>query len=97
MGSDAGGHPGPRVRGSTVLPPFGRTVTVEQDPSAALLVRVWLEGGESFRARLTAADTSGGADPDGGVTVAVSSSPGEVVDAVRDWLERFVSDALQGD
>jgi hypothetical protein len=72
-------------------------VTVEQDRSAALLVRVWLEGGESFRARLTAVGTSGAADPDDGVTVAVSSSPGEVVDAVRDWLERFVGDARHAD
>jgi hypothetical protein len=74
-------------------------VTVEQDRSAALLVRVWLEGGGrgSFRARLTAVDTSGASGPDEGVTVAVSSSPGEVVDALRDWLEDFVSDALPGD
>ena len=73
-------------------------MTVEQDRSAALLLRVWLEGdGESFRARLTAVDTSGAADPDESPTVAVSSSPGEVVDAVRDWLERFVGDALHGD
>jgi hypothetical protein len=42
-------------------------------------------------------DTSGASGPDEGVTVAVSSSPGEVVDALRDWLEDFVSDALPGD
>ena len=96
MGCDAG--LGLRVRGSTALPPIGRTVTVEQDRSAALLVRVWLEGGgDSFRARLTAVGTSGAADPDGGVTVAVSASPSEVVDAVRDWLQDFVGDAPQAD
>jgi hypothetical protein len=73
---------------------------MEQDRSAALLVRVrLLEGGAAgpLRARLTAVDTSGASGPDEGVTVAVSSSPGEVVDALRDWLEDFVSDALPGD
>ena len=71
-------------------------MTVEQDRSAALLVRVWLEGGSSFRARVTAVGTSG-ADPDDGGTVAVSASPGEVVDAVREWLQAFVGDAPQAD
>ena len=72
-------------------------MTVEQDRSAALLVRVWLEGGgDAFRARLTAVGTSDG-DPDSGMTVAVSASPGEVVDAVRAWLQAFVGDAPQAD
>ena len=73
-------------------------MTVEQDRSAALLVRVWLEDGvDSFRARLTAVGTSGAADPDAGVTVAVAASPSEVVDAVRDWLQDFLGDAPQAD
>src|SRR5215203_2662334 len=41
----------------------GWTVTLDEDRSASLLVRVWLEGGtDEFRARLTSADTSPGAD-----------------------------------
>jgi hypothetical protein len=66
-------------------------VTVEQERSAALLVRVWTEGGTgAFRARLTAVDTSGAAPAGKEVAVAVAASPGEVVDAVRAWLSSFV-------
>ncbi len=58
------------------------------DRSAALLVRVWLEDGpESFRARVTAVGREAAADD---ATVAVASSPGDVVSAVRAWLEEFV-------
>jgi hypothetical protein len=60
---------------------------VTDDRSAALLVRVWLEDGtDEFRARLTAV---GGAGPDEDVTVAVTSSPSDVLVAVGDWLHRF--------
>jgi hypothetical protein len=69
-------------------------VTLDDDRSAALVIRVWLESGtDQFRGRLTAVDTSstsGGGDE---VTVAVSSSPREVADAVSQWLHDFVRDA----
>lgn len=58
-----------------------------EDRSAALLLRVWLEGGtDQFRARVTAV----GLDTEEDRTVALASSPSEVVDAVGDWLDRFV-------
>jgi hypothetical protein len=66
---------------------------VVDDRSSALLVRVWLEGAGAFRARLT---TLGGAteeSPPDEVTVAVASSPRDVLDAVRDWLDDFIGDA----
>jgi hypothetical protein len=65
-------------------------VNVEQDRSAALLVRVWTEGGGEFRARLTAVDTAGPTSGGEEVTVAVVASPGDVLDAVGSWLEQFV-------
>ncbi len=60
-----------------------------QDPSAALLVRVWLEGPGEFRARLL---TRHGGAPGASaeeVTVAVASSPADVLEAVRAWLDDF--------
>lgn len=73
-------------------------VARDEERSAALLVRVWTEGGGAFRARLTAVDTSAGgpagAAPAGEeVTLTVTASPGEVLDAVRAWLDRFVGAA----
>jgi len=63
-----------------------------RDRSAALLVRVWLEGGpDNFRARLTTGDPASGAEVAGTVTVAVASSPDAVVVAVRAWLDDFVA------
>lgn len=62
------------------------------DRSAALLIRVWFESADAFRARLT---TFAGADdqfPAHEVTVAVASSPGDVLEAVRDWLESSIGD-----
>lgn len=58
-----------------------------QDSSAALLVRVWLEGPGEFRARLLtlSADATGTSAEE--VTVALASSPGGVLDAVRAWLD----------
>jgi hypothetical protein len=56
--------------------------------SAALVVRVWLEGGpDGFRARLTTGD-AGAADA---ITVAVAATPEAVLDAVRAWLDDFVA------
>jgi hypothetical protein len=57
------------------------------DRSAALLVRVWLEdGGDTFRARVTAMGLDGSDDR----TVALASSPDDVTDAVNEWLRKFV-------
>jgi len=63
-------------------------MAVTDDRSAALLIRVWLEDGtEQFRARVTAVGLDASEEDR---TVAVASSPPEVVDAVGDWLDRFV-------
>jgi hypothetical protein len=51
-------------------------------------VRVWLEGEtQQLRARVMAV---GPQTPDGDRTVAVTSSPREVIDAVSRWLEEFL-------
>jgi hypothetical protein len=70
---------------------------VVQDPSAALLVRVWLEGPGEFRARLLTlrADAAGTSAEE--VTVAVASSPEDVLDAVRAWLGDFTRGSGTGD
>ncbi|WP_091544326.1 hypothetical protein [Modestobacter sp. DSM 44400] len=68
-------------------------MTVEHDRSAALLIRVWLEGRtDEFRGRLTSVSTSLG---DGGVerTVAVASLPEAVLEAVGSWLAQFTGGA----
>jgi hypothetical protein len=67
-------------------------VTLDGDRSSALLLRVWLEdeGVEAFRGRLTTVNTSPGARAGEEATVAVVSSPQEVVDAVRAWLDQFL-------
>jgi hypothetical protein len=60
--------------------------------SAALVVRVWLEGGpDGFRARLTSGDLAAGPEGGDAVTVAVAATPEAVVDAVRAWLDDFVA------
>jgi hypothetical protein len=64
---------------------------MDGDRSAVLVVRVWLEGDtDQFRARLTTAGTT----PDSGVgaevTVTAAASPGDVVRAVRAWLDEFL-------
>lgn len=63
------------------------------DPSAALLIRVWLEGPGEFRARLLTRRGATAETPAEEVTVAVASSPGAVLDVVRDWLDRFIENA----
>ncbi|SES75738.1 hypothetical protein [Geodermatophilus poikilotrophus] len=63
------------------------------DPSAALLIRVWLEGSREFRARLLTLRGATAGTPAEEVTVAVTSSPDEVLDAVRSWLDGFTRDA----
>jgi hypothetical protein len=64
-----------------------------EDPSAALVIRVWLEGAGAFRARLLTLQDATGEAPAEEVTVAVASSPGDVLDAVRDWLDGFTRQA----
>ena len=63
------------------------------DPSAALLIRVWTEGSSEFRARLMNLRGATAQAPAEEVTVAVASSPGGVLDAVRDWLDDFIGNA----
>lgn len=62
------------------------------DRSAALLVRVWLEDGtDAFRARVTSLDPSQGNEPGRELTVAVASTPSDVVLAVSEWLGEFLA------
>ena len=63
------------------------------DPSAALLIRVWLEGSREFRARLLTVRGATAETPAEEATIAVTSSPDEVLDAVRDWLDGFIQGA----
>ena len=63
------------------------------DTSAALLIRVWLEDSGEFRARLLTSGDATAETPAEEVTVAVTSSPDEVLDAVRNWLDGFVRGA----
>lgn len=63
-----------------------------EHPSAALVIRVWLENGSGgFRARVTALRDSSGKEESVPVTLAVTSSPGDVIDAVRAWLQEFTA------
>jgi hypothetical protein len=66
---------------------------VADDRASALLVRVWLEGPGVFRARLTTLVAGTEESPVDEATVAVASSPREVLDAVRDWLDDVIGDA----
>ncbi len=67
-----------------------RMVTLNDDRSGALLIRVWVESGTNeLRGRLTTVDPSGDAGPDAQVTVAVAASAREVLDGVSRWLDGF--------
>ena len=63
------------------------------DPSAALLIRVWLEGSSEFRARLMASGAGTAEAPAEEVTVAVASSAEDGLAAVRRWLDGLTGDA----
>jgi aspartate/methionine/tyrosine aminotransferase len=64
---------------------------MDGDPSAVLVVRVWLEGDtDQFRARLMTVGTTPGSGVGEEVRVTVAASPGDVVRAVRAWLEEFL-------
>lgn len=65
-------------------------MTLNQDRSASLLIRVWLESeAEGFRARLTSVDTTPGAEG-AEVTVGVVSSPTDVLAVVGSWMTTFL-------
>ena len=63
------------------------------DPSAALLIRVWTEGSSEFRARLMTLRGATAQAPAEEVTVAVASSVEDVLAAVRRCLDGFTRDA----
>lgn len=74
----------------------GWAVAAEGDRSAALLLRVWREDStRSFRGRLTSMDTSPGRPGVDVATVGLASSPRDVVEAVRAWLDEFLGDAAR--
>ncbi|WP_166503468.1 hypothetical protein [Modestobacter italicus] len=57
------------------------------DRSAALLLRVWIEeGSDQFRARVMAV----GPGAESERTVAVASTPDEVLEAVGHWLGEYL-------
>ena len=69
-------------------------MTVDDDRSSVLLIRVWAEeGADTFRARLTTAGPWWGWDPGEGVTVALATTPAAVSDAVGAWLLSLVRSA----
>jgi hypothetical protein len=63
------------------------------DRNGALVIRVWLESGGGFRARVIAADLTDPSRSDAERTIAVAASPGEVMAAVRGWLDDFLDGA----
>lgn len=66
-------------------------VSLDQNRSASLLLRVWLESEtDDLRARLTTLDTSPGNVGGPEVTVGVASSPDEVINLVTMWLAAFL-------
>ena len=69
-------------------------VILSDERSAALVIRVWLEGPtDQFRGRLTAVNSSRGSGANDVLTVALASSPGDVTEAVSQWLQEFIRDA----
>jgi hypothetical protein len=67
------------------------------DRTAALVVRVWIEDDEGFRARLTGSAHDEDEDTAEQITVAVAATPGDVIDAVRAWLDEFLARATGTD
>lgn len=68
-----------------------RKVAVTEEPSAVLLVRVWLEGEEgAFRARVSGIGGPAGSAAPEESSLAVTASPRDVVVAVERWLDDFV-------
>jgi hypothetical protein len=81
----------PPVIGTWVWRPRDRSVwmvPVSDDRSAALLIRVWLEGDHgAMRARLTTLLPSRGDEAPDEVAVAVVASASDVLSAVGEWLD----------
>ena len=70
---------------------------MERERSAALLVRVWLEDdADGFRARVTAVGTRPG-EADADSTVAGAATRSDLLDAWREWLDRFVRGGCEPD
>jgi hypothetical protein len=63
-------------------------MSVPIDRSATLLVRVWLEEDDSFRARLTAVSPTSG--PAAEEEVGTAASPDQVLAEVAAWLDAVV-------
>ena len=62
-------------------------MAVAEEPSAVLLIRVWLEGADgAFRARLSGIGDASTEE----TAVAVAASPRDVDAAVERWLDDFV-------
>jgi hypothetical protein len=53
---------------------------------------VWVDGDDAFRARLSSTGPDG-RPPVEGRTVATAASAGDVLSAVRTWLDEFLDDA----
>jgi hypothetical protein len=67
---------------------------VSQSHSSALLIRVWLgDVDDTLRARLLSSDGPGTTSAVEDMTVAIASTPEDVLTAVGDWLERFLAAA----
>lgn len=90
-------RPAGPLRATTLMDGAVDPDNAETARSAALVIRVWLEGGpEGFRARLTTGDTAAeGAEAAEVADVAVAASPEAVVTAVRAWLDDFVAAAAR--
>jgi hypothetical protein len=69
---------------------------LDEDRSASLLVRVWIESGTQFRARLTNVDTSPDAKSGQEVNVGVASTPSDVLTMVGTWLSEFLAGEPDG-
>ena len=65
-------------------------MAVADDPSAVLLIRVWLEGEDgAFRARLSGISIPGDATAQER-TIAVAASTRDVLVAVEQWMADFL-------
>jgi hypothetical protein len=66
-------------------------VTVDDDRSSVLVIRVWLEdGADGFQARLTTLGPPWEQGSGDDAAAALAASPAAVSDAVRAWLLSFV-------
>ena len=82
-------------RSHRVTDPGVRGTSVPNDRSATLLVGVWLEDDDTFRARLTSLPPGDGPRP--AERLATAASPGGVLVAVHAWLDAFLQDTQRHD